>query len=896
MSLWTRWLRRIGTSHQNARRNSKSKSHKPKRPRLGVDLLETRLVPSATILTNQLDYAPGSTAIITGSGFQPGESVHLEVLRSDGTVEGTPDNPWTITDGGQGDLDGVANGQFTTTWYVDPAYATNQTLTATATGLSSGETASVTFTDGNPSVDNHSLVVSPNSANTAPTITASITEGGNPKTNITAAEYFIDGTGADGTGTAMTATGTAFNTTQTSQGVTATLTAAQFNGLSQGSHTISVHGKDATTWGTFDSTTFIKDTVAPSLTSVTGPTNGTYAIGQTLNFTASFSEVVTVTGTPTIGLTIGSTARSASYVSGSGTTALSFQYTVASGDSDTDGITSASPINLNGGSIKDAAGNAAASLSFTAPNTTGVLVDGIAPTITSVTPPPNGSYGIGASLNFTVNYSENVTEAGGTAPWIVLTIGSTSRNANYVSGSGTSALLFSYTVVSGDNDTDGITVASPISLNTSGGNPTSIKDAAGNNAVLTFTAPNTTGVLVDGVAPLAPTNLALVASDDTGSSSSDRITSVKTPTFTGKAEANSTVELFRATTISLGTATADASGNWSITASSALPEGVNSITAQATDAAGNTGPASTALSVTIDSVVPTSTIATSGNYSASTWPTAGITGTANGTGSNVQAVVVSIQRASDGLYWNGSSFASATEVFNSVTGTTSWTYAFSQPADGSYTVHSRATDVAGNVQTSLTSSSFTVDTVAPTSAITFPGTGLTYNANGWNAGNGTPTTGDIGGIASDSGSGLLTVAVSIKNNTSGKYWNGSSFPTGSGGTTEGFVPVTAGTTSWTYLFNNTNLSIGVSYTIHVRGTDNAGNVEAVGAGVTFTYNTSTGDSTAPTISLLAATPASFSPNGDGVKDMKRFFIAVRTADDLTVDIVDSKGNEVRRLV
>ena len=39
----------------------------------------------------------------------------------------------------------------------------------------------------------------------------------------------------------------------------------------------------------------------------------------------------------------------------------------------------------------------------------------------------------------------------------------------------------------------------------------------------------------------------------------------------------------------------------------------------------------------------------------------------------------------------------------------------------------------------------------------------------------------------------------------------------------------------------------------------------------------------------------FSPNGDGRRDAKRFEIAVRKADELTVDIVDTGGNEVRRV-
>jgi flagellar hook assembly protein FlgD len=51
---------------------------------------------------------------------------------------------------------------------------------------------------------------------------------------------------------------------------------------------------------------------------------------------------------------------------------------------------------------------------------------------------------------------------------------------------------------------------------------------------------------------------------------------------------------------------------------------------------------------------------------------------------------------------------------------------------------------------------------------------------------------------------------------------------------------------------------------------------------------------APIVELVGA-KRPFSPNGDGVRDVKRFAIAVRTADELTVDVVDTSGNEVRRL-
>jgi hypothetical protein len=80
---------------------------------------------------------------------------------------------------------------------------------------------------------------------------------------------------------------------------------------------------------------------------------------------------------------------------------------VKPGDLDTDGIAVASPIDLNGGTITDVPGNDAV-LTFTPPDTSGVLVDGVAPTITSVTGPAAGTYIVGQNLDFTVVFSEAV--------------------------------------------------------------------------------------------------------------------------------------------------------------------------------------------------------------------------------------------------------------------------------------------------------------------------------------------------------------------------------------------------------------------------------------------------------------------------------------------------------
>ena len=113
---------------------------------LSVTQLEDRVNP-ASLWTDLPDYAPGSTACISGSGYGVGETIDLEVTLADGTPQGSPDNPWSVVDGGEGDLDGVADGNFTTTWYVDPTFATDQALRASATGQLSGETAEAFFTD-----------------------------------------------------------------------------------------------------------------------------------------------------------------------------------------------------------------------------------------------------------------------------------------------------------------------------------------------------------------------------------------------------------------------------------------------------------------------------------------------------------------------------------------------------------------------------------------------------------------------------------------------------------------------------------------------------------------------------------------------------------------------------
>ena len=272
--------------------------------------------------------------------------------------------------------------------------------------------------------------------------------------------------------------------------------------LSAGTHTVRATATDAAGNTSPDSptNTFTVDATAPSVTSVSVPANGTYGTGTVLSFTVNFDENVTIDtggGTPYIALTIGSSTVRANYISGSGSSAIVFTYTVQAGDSDPDGIT-VGALSANGGTLRDPAGNDAVRTLNSVASTTGVLVDTTAPTVTSVSVPANGTYVAGQVLDFTVTFSENIiVDTSGGTPVLLLTIGATGRQAAYISGSGSSSLVFRYTVVSGDSDGDGVAVGGAIAL--TGG---TMRDAGGLDATTTLNGVGpTAAVLVDAVAP-----------------------------------------------------------------------------------------------------------------------------------------------------------------------------------------------------------------------------------------------------------------------------------------------------------------------------------------------------------------------------------------------------------
>ena len=84
----------------------------------------------------------------------------------------------------------------------------------------------------------------------------------------------------------------------------------------------------------------------------------TYAAGDDIHVTVTFSGTVAVTGSPQLRLELGGGLRTADYESGTGTAALVFEYEVAEGESDIDGV-GVEADSLSGGTIKDTSDNPA---------------------------------------------------------------------------------------------------------------------------------------------------------------------------------------------------------------------------------------------------------------------------------------------------------------------------------------------------------------------------------------------------------------------------------------------------------------------------------------------------------------------------------------------------------
>ena len=199
----------------------------------------------------------------------------------------------------------------------------------------------------------------------------------------------------------------------------------------------------------------------------------TYGAGETIEVSVTFSEAVDATSNTDFVLSVGG-ARRAPLLSGSGTATLVFGYTVVSSDEDTNGIwigdeTRTLVGNRNGepqsagSAITSVATGAAANLDHTELGTeSGHKVDGsrsiISVEVTSTPQLESDTYGAGETIQFTVTFNVAVDVDGDPVLKFVLGNSGDTRevDAAYVSGTGAKALVFGYTVVSTDDDDNGI--------------------------------------------------------------------------------------------------------------------------------------------------------------------------------------------------------------------------------------------------------------------------------------------------------------------------------------------------------------------------------------------------------------------------------------------------------
>jgi hypothetical protein len=237
---------------------------------------------------------------------------------------------------------------------------------------------------------------------------------------------------------------------------------------------------------------YVLDTSAPA-------TPGTPVLASASDSGASNSDGITSDNTPTF---TGTGENGSTVTIYDGVTLLGTATVAAGNWSFTSGALSNASHTITVVASDTAGNTSAASAALV------ITVDTAAPVVNTVGVPTNGTYYTGGALDLTVNFNEAVTvDTTSGTPSIAITVGGATRQAVYVSGSGTGALLFRYTVVNGDADADGITVGA-LSLNSG-----SIKDTAGNNAVTTLNAVGaTTGVNVDGSQP-SITNVSASTSD-----------------------------------------------------------------------------------------------------------------------------------------------------------------------------------------------------------------------------------------------------------------------------------------------------------------------------------------------------------------------------------------------
>ncbi len=403
-----------------------------------------------------------------------------------------------------------------------------------------------------------------------------------------------------------------------------------------------------------------------------------------VQYTLTYSETNVTTDNGDITLNRAGTANGTVTVTGTGNTR-----TVTISDITGDGTIG---ITVASGTCFDAAGN----LSNAAASDTFITVDNTAP---DAPPAPDlaSSSDTGYSDSDNITMSESMTFHGTAEPLSTITL----YAANTVLGTTTA-------------DNSGVWSVT-VSISAEGNHSITAKarDIVGNESA----AGEVLVVTLDKTAPSAPSIPDLTSETDTGISDTDNITKQTTPSFTGTAETGGNLALYSTINGAIGSAMVDSSGNWIIT-SSVLNEGMHTITAKVTDAAGNISPGSSGLNVTIDTTAP----AKPSMPDLSPISDSGSSDTDNVT--NVTTPVISGISLPDAMI-------TLTDLVSGLIGTAvsdgsgAWSVAVPALSEGSHSITAMVTDEAGNESLASDPLIITIDTTGPSAVISAPSLTLT---------------------------------------------------------------------------------------------------------------------------------------------------------------------------